>query len=80
MVDSSGKTVVEQKEFVSSDKKNSRLLTLFAPKMPNPNRPGYNFRNVAELRNYLIERDKETGGSPFSIGTSTTQKGNKELD
>jgi hypothetical protein len=80
MVDSSGKNVVEQKEFVSSDKKNSRLLTLFAPKMPNPNRPGYNFRNVAELRNYLIERDKETGGSPVSIGTSTTQTGNKELD
>jgi len=70
IVDSSGKTVVEQKEFVSSDKKNSRLLTLFAPKMPNPNRPGYNFRNVAELRNYLIERDKETGGIPVSAPVS----------
>jgi hypothetical protein len=58
----SGSTAVQQKDFVSSDKQNSRLLTLFAPKMPNPNRPGYNFRDVAELRNFLIQKDKETSG------------------
>lgn len=76
----SGSTAVQQKDFVSSDKQNSRLLTLFAPKMPNPNRPGYKFRDVAELRNYLIEKDRETETNPVSIRTSTTQTGNKELD
>jgi hypothetical protein len=80
IVDTSGKSVAEQKDFVSTDKKNSRLLTLFAPKMPNPKRPGYNFRNVAELRNYLIEKDRETSGNITPAGTNTTQTGNKELD
>ena len=74
---SRGQSGVRQKEFVSSDKKNSRLLTLFVTKIPNPEDPeGGNFRSVSQARDYYKREYQRLSGAPVS----TTQTGNKELD
>jgi hypothetical protein len=61
--------VVNQKEFVSSDKKNSRLLTLFITKIPNPERPGENFRNTAQAADYF---KRMSGGQSRTSNTNST--------
>lgn len=49
---SSGATAPKQDDFISSDIKNSRLLSAVVKKIPNPNRPGYNFSNTQEAKRY----------------------------
>jgi hypothetical protein len=74
---SKGQSGVRQKEFVSSDKKNPRLLSLAILKIPNPEDPnGGNFRSVPQARSYYEREYQRLSGTPVS----TTQTGNKELD
>lgn len=63
VVGKKGQSGVRQKDFVSSDKKNSRLLSLFITKIPNPEDPeGGNFRSITQARNYYKkEYEKATG-------------------
>lgn len=49
---SSGATAPKQNDFLSNDIKNARLLSAVVRKMPNPNRPGYNFSNIQEAKSY----------------------------
>lgn len=61
---------VRQKEFVSSDKKNSRLLTLFVTKIPNPEDPeGGNFRSVSQARDYYKREYQRLSGTPAPAAT-----------
>lgn len=74
-VGSQGKTIAEQEGFVSSDKKNSRLLTLFITKIPNPEDPkGGNFRNVSQARNYFKKEYERLSGKSVN---SNRASGNK---
>jgi len=66
VVGKKGKSTVQQKDFVSSDKQNSRLLTLFVTKIPNPDDPnGGNFRNVTQARNYFKKEYQRLSGNPL---------------
>jgi hypothetical protein len=68
--DSRGQSGVRQKEFVSSDKKNSRLLTLFVTKIPNPEDPnGGNFRSVPQARSYYEREYQRLSGTPAPAAT-----------
>lgn len=59
----SGSTAVQQKDFVSSDKQNPRLLALFVKKIPNPDDPnGGNFRDVTQARNYFKKEYERLSG------------------
>lgn len=61
---------VRQKKFVSSDKENSRLLTLFVPKIPNPEDPeGGNFRSVSQARDYYKREYQRLSGTPAPAAT-----------
>lgn len=69
---SSGESGVRQKEFVSSDKQNSRLLSLAVLKIPNPEDPnGGNFRNVSQARDYYKRQYQRLSGTPAPAPTPT---------
>ena len=73
---SKGQSGVRQKEFVSSDKTNPRLLSLAVLKIPNPEDPdGGNFRSVSQARNYYEREYQRLSGTPAS---STQTSNNKE--
>jgi hypothetical protein len=73
---SKGQSGVRQKEFVSSDKTNPRLLSLAVLKIPNPEDPnGGNFRSVSQARNYYEREYQRLSGTPVS---STQTSNNKE--
>lgn len=62
---SKGQSGVRQKEFVSSDKKNPRLLSLAILKIPNPEDPnGGNFRSVPQARSYYEREYQRLSGTP----------------
>lgn len=62
---SRGQSGVRQKEFVSSDKKNPRLLSLAILKIPNPEDPnGGNFRSVPQARSYYEREYQRLSGTP----------------
>ena len=63
VVGKEGQSGVRQKNFVSSDKKNSRLLSLFITKIPNPDDPnGGNFKNITQARNYYKKEYERVSG------------------
>jgi HD superfamily phosphohydrolase len=63
IVGKKGESGVRQKNFVSSDKKNSRLLSLFITKIPNPEDPeGGNFRNITQARDYYKREYERVSG------------------
>lgn len=64
---SKGSNVTKKVAFRSNDKKNAGLLSLIVKELPNPKRPGYNFRDTAEALNYykgeyLKARGKKPSG------------------
>lgn len=50
---SSSTNVANQQDFISSNRKNSLLLSKFITKFPNPARPGENFKNMAQAESVL---------------------------
>ena len=60
---SSGTNVANQQDFLSSNKKNSLLLSKFITKFPNPERPGENFKDMAQAEATLIRINKGTASS-----------------
>jgi hypothetical protein len=69
-VESSGESVINQKSFVSSDKKNSKLLSLAVLKIPNPEDPnGGNFRDITQARNYYKKEYQRLSGTPAPAPT-----------
>lgn len=74
VVGKKGESAVQQKDFVSSDKQNSRLLTLFVRKIPNPEDPnGGNFRNVTQARNYFKKEYERLSGKPSGTSNSSSK-------
>lgn len=62
-----GTNVTKKIPFRGNSKKNAGLLSAIVIEIPNPNNPGYNFRNVAEAENYykgeyLKSRNKKVSG------------------
>ena len=51
-VGTTGSTVVKQKDFLVNDKNNARLLSTMVRRIPNPERPGYNFSSIIEAKDY----------------------------
>jgi len=64
---SEGSTVVKQKKFIKNDITSASLLSTMILKIPNPERPGYNFSSIKEAKSYY-KRQYES------------QTGKKELD
>ena len=64
---SEGTSVVKQKKFIKNDISSASLLSTMVLKIPNPERPGYNFSNIKEAKSYY-KRQYES------------QTGKKELD
>jgi hypothetical protein len=64
---SSGATAPKQDDFISSDIKNARLLSAVVRKIPNPNRPGYNFSNINEAKNYYKRQYQRNAGESKPI-------------
>jgi hypothetical protein len=60
-------TVVKKKNFVKNDLNNAPLLSTMILKIPNPERPGYNFSSIKEAKSYYKRKFE-------------SQTGNKELD
>jgi hypothetical protein len=59
---SSGKTVAAQNDFISTDVKNARLVSAVVRKIPNPDRPGYNFSNIQEAKSYYKRQYERQAG------------------
>jgi hypothetical protein len=73
VVDKKGETAVQQKDFVSSDKQNSRLLSLFVKKIPNPEDPNRgNFRDVTQARNYFKKEYERLSGKPVNSNRASS--------
>jgi hypothetical protein len=64
---SEGSTVIKQKKFIKNDITSASLLSTMILKIPNPERPGYNFSSIKEAKSYY-KRQYES------------QTGKKELD
>lgn len=76
---STNESGVRKIPFVSSDKVNSRLLTLAIPKIRNPADPkGGNFKSVAQARNYFKRVYESQGGTTPSANTNNTTKSNND--
>jgi hypothetical protein len=73
---SEGKSVVKQTPFVSSNIKNSILLSQFVPMIPNPEDPyGGNFKSVAQALDYFKRVAENKVGS---TQTSNNTKSNND--
>jgi hypothetical protein len=64
---SEGTNVTKKIPFRGNSKKNAGLLSAIVTEIPNPNNPGYNFRDTAEAENYyrgeyLNARGKKASG------------------
>lgn len=67
IVGKQGQSVIKQTKFIKNDVQNAPLLSTMILKIPNPERPGYNFSNIKEAKSYY-KRQYES------------QTGKKELD
>jgi len=76
---SEGTSVVKQTPFVSSNIKNSILLTQFVPMIPNPEDPyGGNFRDVPQALDYFKRvAENESGSAQTSNNTNKPAASNK---
>jgi hypothetical protein len=62
-----GSTVVKKEKFLKNDINSAPLVSIIVTKIPNPERPGYNFSNISEAKNYYKRQYQ-------------SQTGEKELD
>jgi hypothetical protein len=67
LVGTAGSTVVKRTNFLKSSLTDAGLITTTITKIPNPERPGYNFSNMTEAKDYFRRQ--------YEI-----QTGKKELD
>jgi hypothetical protein len=63
----SGSTFVKKEKFLKNDVNNASLLSIIVTKIPNPERPGYNFSNINEAKNYYKRQYQENTGGPKPI-------------
>lgn len=61
-----GASGTQQKWFTKNDLTSAPMVTSTVIRMPNPNRPGFNFRNVAEAKAYYKKlTESKTGEKPI---------------
>jgi hypothetical protein len=69
---SEGVNVTKKIPFRNNSKKNAGLVSAIVTEIPNPNNPGYNFRNIAEAESYYkgeylrLRGQKASGGVDYS--------------
>ena len=69
---SEGTNVVKKIKFRGNSKKNPGLMSAIVIEIPNPNNKGYNFRNIAEAKDYYkgeylrLRGQKASGGVDYS--------------
>lgn len=68
VVGKKGKSVVRKKNFVKNDLNNAPLLSTMILKVPNPERPGYNFSGIKEAKSYYKRQfEGQAGQRPIQF-------------
>ena len=81
VVGKSGESGVRQIPFTSSDKVSSRLLSLFVPKIRNPEDPkGGNFRSVAQAKDYFKRVYQSQAGTTAPTANTVPAKKTIQFD
>jgi hypothetical protein len=71
---SEGVNVTKKVPFRGNSKKNAGLVSAIVTEIPNPNNPGYNFRNISEAENYYRREYLNARGKKPSGGVNYAGK------
>lgn len=71
---SEGTNVTKKVPFRGNSKKNAGLVSAIVTEIPNPNNPGYNFRDIAEAENYYRGEYLNARGQKSSGGVDYGSK------
>lgn len=73
---SEGTSGVKKIRFIKNDAKSAGFISIAVTKIPNPDRPGYNFQNIDEAKNYYkrMYQERAKSGGSSSVGVSYKNK------